>query len=666
MLATQDRPAPYIKFPEKLVAIDTETTGLYVYKGDVPFAWSAVFPDGTELFGRDDFDKLKEICEDPTIDKIFFNAKFDWRMIEKKGIKVLGKIWDVGILCHLMDGRDASGHLNLDDQSQKYLPAEYRKVVAEIEKWFNENGYGHLKKKERYAHFDKLPNEILRSRVVGDARLTLMLFMRLFNTVAKHFAFLLDQETRLIPVVKHMEDRGVLVDPVEIQTQMDHFQSVVDDVIRFCEDMLGTDEGFNINSPVHQAELLKTAGIYEQITEFTKPKKGRKSTKAFVPKRKLDGYNLQMLHHPVAWMLLVGKAANKMISPFLTQALEFMDADGILHPSYKQTGTTSGRFSCSEPNLQNIPTEGDRRASYTEDEAAEALDMTGHNFAPHIKRIFKVREGRCHVHADKKQAEMVALCQYTRDEKMREIFLSGESIHDGICMALFNEITKGLKQRSKAVTFGYQFGASVKVMARKAGVSTAEGYALKARYKRIFPSLDAWRAVLEEMVRARGYVETMHGRRHYLFRNEAYMAVNRMCQGTIGDEIKSRMIALYEWIMSEGLDAFLVLNIHDDLAVDMALEERHRIPELHEIMEETAMPWYVPLPSSVDITYTRWSDLKTLKTPQDTRSYPSPEGLPEIRHADVRPRRTILLPEPIKATDVQTATSGEMSALGIK
>lgn len=261
-----------------------------------------------------------------------------------------------------------------------------------------------------------------------------------------------------------------------------------------------------------------------------------------------------------------------------------------------------------------------------EDEAAEALEMTGHNFAPHIKRIFRVRKGYCHVHSDKKQAEMVALAHYTRDDKMRDIFLSGRSIHDGICMELFGEITKGLKQRSKAVTFGYQFGAGVDVLAKKAGIPVSEGYALKTKYQQVFPSLAKWKKELEQIVREQGYIVTDHGRRHYLQKTEGYMAVNRMCQGTIADEVKSRMVALGEWIDSEKIDATIILNIHDDLATELPLHEREkRIPQIHEIMEQTLIPFYVPLPSSLDITYNRWADLKEIKNPKDYSTYPQPK-----------------------------------------
>src|SRR5690606_38288562 len=100
------------------------------------------------------------------------------------------------------------------------------------------------------------------------------------------------------------------------------------------------------------------------------------------------------------------------------------------------------------------------------------------------------------------------------------IFLRGESVHDGICRELFGEVTKGLKQRSKACTFGYQYGAGAEVIAKKAGVSLSEAMNLKRRYAQLFPSLPAWKARLEDEINARGYVQTIHGRRHYLRRDE--------------------------------------------------------------------------------------------------------------------------------------------------
>jgi DNA polymerase-1 len=628
------------------VAIDTETTGLHPWKGDRPFAAAAVFDNGLEKVWRDDFTGLGEILADPGYDKVFHNAKFDWRMLRYKGFEIKGRVWDTSIFCHLLDGRDAAGGLNLDDCAKKYLPADFRKVTTEIDDWFNANGYEKVKPKKRKGMFQLLPNEILFKRVIGDARLCGMLFKRMYMTVMRTFPFLLEMEHRLIPILLRMEDRGVLVSYEEIVKQMDHFEVLLDDVRVFCEGVLDFD-WFNINSPIHQKALLEEAGILHLITEFTKPKKNRKSKKPFIPQPKLSAMNLLQLHHPVAHMLLLGKAAGKMISPFLTQARDLSvvcednEDFGILHPSFKQTGTTSGRFSCAEPNLQNIPVEGDRRAMFTEADAIEAVEMTGHNFAPHIKRLFHVRPGYCNIHSDKKQAEMAALAHYTRDPQMIKAFTENLSIHDEICKLLFGELTKGLKQRAKMATFGYQYGCGLMTLAKSIRGTIQEARSLKMRYEHIFPSLPRWIAELNAIVEAQGYVQTDHGRRHYLYKNQSYMAVNRICQGTIGDEVKSRMVVIGEELLSEGVDGQILLNIHDDINTELALYERDKwVPRIYEMMRETSIPYNLPLPSSLDITYTRWADLEPIEYPYDPSTYPKPRPIPQDSPTSV-PAETI-------------------------
>lgn len=608
-------PAPY-------VAIDTETTGLRPFHGDVPFAWAASFPDRT-IWGTDWDGHIRDICEDPNLDKVFANAKFDIHMLRRRGIEVRGRLHDVRIYGHLLNGRDAQMGLGLDFLAKKYLRDEEQKVTTEVEEFFASIG---LSKSE--WDFQRLPRELLERRVTGDAKITRRLHEKLYATVNQYFPWLLDTEEQLIRVVVEMESRGILVDSEEIELQIDHFETVKEQMTDFCAAALG-EEWINLNSPSELKRLLTEVKIYDQITKMTKPAKNRKSKKPFIPQRSTDSDALKDLHHPVAWHILVYRAAAKMINPFLDTAAT-QNVDNVLHANFNQCGTVSGRFSCSGPNLQNIPTEGDRRPSYTEAEAEEALEATGVQFAPHIKRIFKVRPGYVHVHMDKKQAEMVVLCHCARDKKMQDIFLRGESIHDGICHLLFGEMTKGLKQRSKAVTFGYIYGASPQVTARKAGSTFSEAVALRGRYATTFPNLPEWQRRLRLDIRQQGYILSDHGRRHYLLESEDYMAVNRICQSMVGDEIKRRMVVLDGYFKTERIDARCLLNIHDDLAIEMAIDTLHHLPTMHRLMEETAIPFFAPLRSSVDITYTRWSDLKEIDNPQDVSCIPTYERFLEL------------------------------------
>jgi len=205
------------------VAIDTETTGLNAYRGARMFSAAAAFPDGKRMFWMDDFDEeFRNILADPKLDKIFHNAKFDLRMLEFGGFEVKGQVWDTMIFGHLLDGRDSQGRLSLDEQSKKYLPAEFRKVTGAVNDWFIENGHFKWKGKGSARHkvaspphgegFKALPVDILKQRVVGDANLTLRLFARMYSTVAGTFPQLLEMEHRLIPILMEMEGRGITVD----------------------------------------------------------------------------------------------------------------------------------------------------------------------------------------------------------------------------------------------------------------------------------------------------------------------------------------------------------------------------------------------------------------------------------------------------------------------
>lgn len=591
------------KRPDRWAAVDTESDGLFPWAGHRMFAGAVCFDNGQEFFCRGDFSRLKKVCEDPTIDKVMHNAKHDLRMLEAAHIKVKGWVWDTMSLGHLLDGRRAGKGLSLDKVSRWLLPEGETKVIDEITNWFDEHKIG---KDERYERFDILPPDMLMRRNQGDARLTAGIFRKAFPTVFNVFPRLLEQESRLIHVVRRMEDRGIRIDYDEIDRQQAEF----DEVIRAChlwlEGVTGLQE-FNPNSADHLQRALQNAGILDLIKEKTKSSR----------RPKMDDYNLRSLHHPVAHHILLLKACYKMRDGFLEQMRE-KSVNGVLHANFNQFGTTTSRFSCSKPNLQNIPIDGDRRTSYTEDEAEEAEECTGFKYAPHIKRIFHCRPGMAHIHSDKKQAEMFMLGHYANDPILTKLLWktieNNSSIHKEICQELYHEINKGLTTRTKAVVFGYQYGAGLETMARKIGGTIADAQAAKLRLGGLMPGLPRLKRELDNLIRKQGYVETIHGRRHYVEKSQTYICINRMCQGSVGDELKSRMVALDDWAQAEDNGYQLLLNIHDDLGGEAPAEEAMNLaPQVKEIMEQTSVEYKVPLPSSLDITYTRWADLKEIK-----------------------------------------------------
>lgn len=607
------------------VAIDTETNGINPWRGDRMFSCAAAFPNGRRLFWRDEFSGLRELLADPTVDKVFHNADFDLRMLEFSGFEVKGKVWDTMIFCHLLDGRDATlAGLRLDDMSRKYLPREYRKQTEDIKKFFaDEKG----KVNKATVDFTKLPPELLRSRNIGDANLTLRLFSRMYATVRKTFPLLLDQEHRLLPVVKRMKDRGILVDAAEIARQEEYFTDIIEDVRMHCEGILGGDEWFNVNSRKHLEILFRKINVWHRFTERTQPSKRHPKGQLRFTER-----TIRDTHHPTGHMILLGKAAAKMRDTFLSAAIEHQ-TDGVLHPSFKQLGTTTGRFSCAEPNLMNIPREGRQRTASTDDEAAEVIEATGVDYAPQIKRIFKVRPGFLHMHSDKAQAEVRMLAHYANDKKLMEGFAQGGSIHDFLCKLLFDgEVNSTLKIREKAVLFGYQYGAGAPTIAKNINSTVAEASAIRKKLATMLPALPAWRKKLESELEDNGYVKTIHGRRHYLYRGEAYMTVNRMCQGTVGDDVKSRMVALDEWIESNGYRdaATIIIMVHDDVCIEVREDVAPEVvPELVRIMNEVdpRTPYLLPMPADCGIAYDHWGNKRDVENPNDPSTWTREELL---------------------------------------
>lgn len=581
------------------------------------FSAAATLSNGEQHFWRDEFSGLKRLCADESVDKVFHNAKFDLRMLEWAGIKVKGRVWDTMIFAHLLDNRQ---ELGLEPVSIRYLPSDKRKVVAEINQWFDEQGFG---SKERYEKFGLLPPELLRRRNVGDTELTAELFKKMYSTVMTCFPLLVSQEHALIPVVKGMEDRGICIREEELDAQEAYFEKVIDEVTLFCEGVVGRDS-FNPNSPTDQQELLEMCGLYDAIEQETDAsgKWNAKRNKFNPVRKKLDDLNLRMLRHPVSAMLVTGRAAQTMMK-FIRQARKY-NVNGVLHANFNPLGTRTGRFSCAAPNLMNLPIEGDTRANYTSMEAEEVYEMTGIAIAQHSKQMFGCRPGFAHVHSDKSRAELVVVGHYTGDKVLSEIMLSGQDVHEQFCMRLFGEMNKGLRTRTKRLVFGYLYGAGNKTLAKNMGASIQEAAGLRARFLGICPGLRKWSNSLQSQIEQRGYVETDFRRRFYFTPSEGYMAVNSMCQAHVADEIKSRMIALDAEKGNGGRlqGSQQLLMVHDDIATEVLVEDRHRqVKVIHEIMHDTALPCRLPMPSSLDITYTTWGHLKEIK---DVNNIPEP------------------------------------------
>lgn len=582
------------RLPAKFVAIDTESNGLYTWEGHRMFAASAVFPDGRCIHWRDEFEpggSFAQLLEDPTIDKVFQNAKHDWAMIEAAGLKIRGRVWDTMIFAHTLNPRQ---RLSLEDLSFKYLPSNRRKVVDEVEQYFAEQ---RIPKKSWGESFALIPPELLEKRCTGDAALTLLLFMRLYEPAVKQSPMIVEQEHDLIEVVMRMSQRGVSVDLEENRRQGEYFDKVVEEATDFICDTVGFID-FNINSHNDVEALIHKLGIESSIPERTK-----------TGKLKLDARALIQVNHPVTNMLLIAKNAAKMAGTFVGQ-VERLHVNGILHANFNALGTVTGRFSSSHPNLQNIPKEGGHLSSI---ETQQLIDSTGYDPTPHLKRIFQCRPGYAMVFSDKSRIELRLLAHYSGDPTVIE-YVTAHDVHTMICMRMFGEITDGLRWRAKRVVFGWMYGIGVDALQKQIpGATRQEAKDYLRRFDVALPGAARWKRRLAGEIYDRGYVTSIHGRRHYLYGDESYMAVNRLCQGTAADEVKSRMIEIHRKVLTKYPDCHMLLNIHDDICTEVPLEQVNEVvPIIHNIMQESCVEYKIPMPSETSVTWTNWTEAEVV------------------------------------------------------
>lgn len=349
---------------------------------------------------------------------------------------------------------------------------------------------------------------------------------------------------------------------------------------------------FNINSPKQLGKVL-----FEDLGLPVKKKtKSGYSTNAEV----LESLRWE---HPVVEMVLQYRTLAKLNSTYCEGLLKVIADDGRIHSRFNQTETRTGRISSTEPNLQNIPvrTEVGRE----------------------MRRFFCAREGWMLVDADYSQIELRVLAHIAGDHNMTQAFRNGDDIHAITASQVFNMpldmVTPLMRRNAKAVNFGIVYGIGAFSLGKDIGVSTREASNYIKSYLSHYSGVDKYMQDVVEKAKADGYVETMFGRRRYLpeLSSSKHMlrafgervARNMPIQGTAADIIKIAMIRVDERLRHEGLQARLILQVHDELIVEAPQEECERVARLLQEEMENAVHLTVPLTAEAAVGRT-WYDAK--------------------------------------------------------
>ncbi|MBO6016418.1 MAG: DNA polymerase I, partial [Oscillospiraceae bacterium] len=388
-----------------------------------------------------------------------------------------------------------------------------------------------------------------------------------------------DIEMPLCRVLSEMEETGFLVDRQALAAFGEALNSGIAQLEEEIHALAGHD--FNILSTRQLGQVL----FEELMLPAGKKTKTGWSTNVDVLEKLRD-------KHPIVQKVLDYRTLTKLKSTYADGLLKVIAPDGRIHTSFQMTVTATGRLSSTEPNLQNIPVRKELGAQ--------------------IRTMFAAPDGKVLVDADYSQIELRLLAHISGDRAMQEAFLSGEDFHTVTASKVFNvpieEVSHTLRSRAKAVNFGIVYGISAFSLAQDIGVRPAEAREYMNAYLNRYSGVRDYMHNVVEQARADGYVRTLWNRRRDLpelrssnFNTRAFgerVALNMPIQGTAADIIKLAMVHVRDRLLHEGLQAKLVLQVHDELIVECPVEETDTVIRiLKEEMEQVAT---LSVPLTVD------------------------------------------------------------------
>ncbi|WP_085723482.1 DNA polymerase I [Pseudomonas sp. R37(2017)] len=548
----------------KLFAFDTETTGIDAQQAQLvglSFAVqaneAAYIPLTHSYIGvpqqldRDTVLRaLKPILEDPDKLKVGQHAKFDMNILancaiggdQDNGITVRGIAFDTMLESYVLNST-ATRH-DMDSLAQKYLDhttVSFQDIAG---------------KGVKQLTFDQIALEQAGPYAAEDADITLRLHQTLFeklSAIPSLASVLTDIEIPLVPVLARIERQGAFVDAALLGVQSIELGDKMVALEREAFEIAG--EEFNLGSPKQLGVIL-----YEKLglPVLKKTAKGQPSTaEEVLAKLAEDDYRLPKV-------LMEYRSMSKLKSTYTDRLPEQINPrTGRIHTSYHQAVASTGRLSSSDPNLQNIPVrtaEGRR-----------------------IRQAFVAPAGYKLLAADYSQIELRIMAHLSRDEGLMNAFRHNLDVHTATAAEVFKvelaDVTSDQRRSAKAINFGLIYGMGAQKLGKDIGVDTktAKAYidTYFARYPGVRQYMDRTRAQAAEQ----GYVETFFGRRLYLpdinsnkpqERAAAERtAINAPMQGTAADIIKKAMVAVDNWLTASGLDAKVILQVHDELVLEV-------------------------------------------------------------------------------------------------
>ncbi|MAZ40645.1 hypothetical protein CL654_00800 [bacterium] len=406
-----------------------------------------------------------------------------------------------------------------------------------------------------------------------------------------------DIELPLIPVLKKMNEHGVKVDIDFLKKLSKKYHTQLSKIEKEVWDHAG--EEFNINSPKQLGEIL-----YDKLdirgARIKKTAGGARSTKASELEK------LKELH-PIIQKILDYRELQKLLSTYIDNIPDMVGDDGRLHAEFIQTGTTTGRFSSQNPNLQNIPIKTD--------------------LGKVIRKAFVAEKGYKLVAFDYSQIELRVAALLSGDKKLKEIFESGHDVHTATAAEVFkvsfDEVTPNMRRTAKVINFGILYGMGVNSLKQTLETSREEAQKFYTNYFQTFKGLAAYLEKTKEDARKNGYTETYFGRKRYfpgissslpyIRAMEERMAINAPIQGSNADMVKIAMIEIDKELQDKKLDndAYAILQIHDELVYEIKEDKIKKVSNIVKDIMESVIKKDIPFIVDAKAGY-NWDETEPL------------------------------------------------------
>jgi DNA polymerase-1 len=501
-------------------------------------------------------EKLKPVLQDPATAKYAHNANYDMTVLAEHGLEVKALTCDTMIAEWLIN--PGSRSLGLKSLAWTRLGVEMTPIDKLI-------GSG-----KKQITMDRVPVEQAAPYACADVDMTLRLANQLVPELHEKelWSLFADVEMPLVPVIVDMQRAGVKLDVAALQAMSRQLGERLGELQTEIEGHVG--HAININSTQQlSVALFDEMGL--ALPWMRRGASGHYSTAADVLEKLRD-------KHPVVELILEHRQLSKLKGTYVDTLPELVNRrTGRVHTSYNQAGSVTGRFSSSNPNLQNIPIRTD--------------------IGREIRGAFVAEEGCLLLAADYSQVELRVLAHISQDPAMLAAFARGEDIHAATAAAIYGvplaEVSKAQRRVAKMTNFAISYGVSGYGLSERTELSPEEAEAFIQSYFKTYPKIKEYIDRTQALARDQGYVETLLGRRryfpelstksrvHYNVRQAAYrMAINAPIQGTAADILKVAMNRLWREMQAQGLRSRMILQVHDELVLEVPTAELDSVAPL--------------------------------------------------------------------------------------